>query len=450
MNYAVMLALGLVVICAIALYLHNVKEGFSVAQYIAQARKEEPVFSQTMPNGVFTNKGLVLNPTQLNKALEQTDLYEAKNPATDYSPLFQEDPEGIFQSQDEQFCAGVTDPRNLPDRGMSRVGCGWVFRSDPAQQSKGAIGTSRGPIFTAGNDGQWIWDLQVAIEMEDIKQCAKLSSCENVDGADFTGKCGFCPDLGRGVPITSTGAVRYPDESKGGACASMPVKTAALCAAPSDDDESSLPPGGGAGGGSGASPNVCASSGPLSANCIIQQAIQAGMSTAGTFVSRVNNPTGTLSETQTEAFRILTQAGYILPTSPYNITRITALNQCSAVVRAQVSGANTQIKAAAALIASGTLFDICSTEPNAVGPFKVPCMQQEFRKAGCQAAGAEYPKTQDEANADSLGKKMSDVRTMYTALYNRMAPSDVSKNINQSVPINVKFENVENRRTNEE
>lgn len=424
MNYAVMLALGLVVICAIALIVHNMKEGFSVAQYVAQATKEESVFSQTMPNGVFTNKGLVLNPTQLNKALEQTDLYEAKNPSADYSPLFQEDPEGIFQSQDEQFCAGVTDPRNLPDRGMSRVGCGWVFRADPAQQSKGAIGTSRGPIFAAGNEGQWIWDMQVAIEMEDIKQCAKLTSCENVDGADFTGKCGFCPDLGRGVPITSSGAVRYPNDSNGGNCASMPVKSAALCAVPSDDTGSSLPAGAGAGGASGASPNVCATSGPLSANCIIQQAIQAGMSTAGAFIARVNNPTGRLSETQTEAFRILTQAGYILPTTPYNISRITALNQCSAVVKAQVSGANTQIKAAAGLVASGTLFDICSTDANAVGPFKVPCMQQEFRKAGCQAAGAEYPKTQDEANADSLGKKMTDVRTMYTALYNRMASTD--------------------------
>jgi len=424
MKYVVMLALGLVVICLIAILLHSSNEGFDVAQYVSRANKNDTVFSQTMPNGVFTNKGLNLNTTALNKALDQPDLYSKDSPATDYSPLFQEDPEGLFQSQDEQFCQGVTDPRNLPNRGLSRVGCGWVFRADPAQQSKGAIGTSRGPIFPTGNQGQWIWDLTTAAEMEDIKQCKRLTSCENVDATNFSGKCGFCPDLGYGVPITSTGAARYTDEALGGACTSTPVRTASQCALPSTEDEDSLPEGGGSSSSGGANVCVVSSSGNLSAACIVRQAKEAGMSVGGAFILRVLNPTSARSETETEAFAILSQAGFMLPSSPYKIDAITALNQCSAVVAAQVSGANPQIKAAAGYVSSGALFEICSLEPTAIGPFKTSCLQQEFRKAGCQPAGANFPSTQDKADAATLGKTMAQVRTMYTDLFNSMSSTD--------------------------
>jgi len=428
MKYVVMLALGLVVICLIAMLLHSSKEGFDVSQYVSRANKNDPIFSQTMPNGVFTNKGLSLDMTALNKALDQPDLYSKESPAVDYSPLFQEDPEGLFQSQDEQFCQGVTDPRNLPDRGLSRVGCGWVFRADPAQQSKGAIGTSRGPIFPTENAGQWIWDLTLAAEMEDIKQCKMLTTCSNVDATSFSGKCGFCPDLGYGVPITSTGAAKYTDAALGGACESMPVRVASSCPVPSTEDDDSLPVGGGAGPSSGSSANVCAvnSNGNLSSACIVTQAKQAGMSVGGSYILRVLNPTASVSDTEKEAMSLLTQAGFRLPATPYKIDAITALNQCSAVVRAQVSGANSQIRAAAALVASGTIFDICSLDPTAVGPFKTTCLQQEFRKAGCQPAGAKFPATQDKAEAATLGKTLAQVRTMYTNLFTSMSSSNGS------------------------
>lgn len=431
MNYGIMIAVGLVVICLIAMVVsHTVSkqesnEGFDVSQYISRATKNDPMFSETMPDGVYTNKGLNLDTTMLNKALEQPDLYLAKSPSTDYSPLFQEDPEGLFQAQDEQFCQGATNPRNLPNRGLARVGCGWVYRADPAKPSKGAIGTSKGPIFSEGNDGQWIWDLQLAAQMEDIKHCRKLTTCDNVDGNDFSGVCGFCPDSGHGVPINSQGVQLYPDDTTGGSCASMPVRTAGQCVAPSVDGGDSLPTGGGLVG-SSSDPNICAvnSSGAISKNCVVRQAQQAGMSAGGAFILSINNPAQTLSETEKEAFAILRQAGYMLPQSPYKMDPITALNQCSAVVKAQISGSNSQIRGAAALLSAGTSFNVCEIDPSMVGPFKAACVQQEFRKAGCQPAGAQFPATADKASAASLGLNMEGVRAKYNQLFTSMSSSN--------------------------
>ena len=427
MNYGLMIAVGLVVICFIAMVMSDTvsKEGFVVSQYVSRAKDSDPMFSQTMPNGVYTNKALNLNMTVLNKALDQPDLYLAKSPSVDYSSLFQEDPEGLFQAQDEQFCQGVTNPRNLPDRGLARVGCGWVYFADPAKPSKGAIGTSKGPIFSAGNNGQWIWDLQLAAQMEDIKQCRKLTACENVDGNNFTEVCGFCPDSGHGVPINSQGAQRYPDDTTGGSCASMPIRTASQCVVPSTDSMDSLPSGGGNFLGSN-DPNVCAvnSNGTISAACVIRQAQQAGMSVGGAFLLHAVNPQSTYSETETEAFAILRQAGYMLPASPYKVDPITALNQCSAVVKAQVSGSNPQIRGAAALLSAGVAFNVCDIDPTTTGPFKPACVQQEFRKAGCQPAGAEFPATSDKASAASLGKTMAQVRSAYSTLFGNMSSSN--------------------------
>ena len=420
----VMIALGLVVLIAITVLYTTTTEGFDVAQYITRAKDNDPMFSQTIPKGVFTNVGLNLDTNDLNKALDQPDLYQANSPSTDYSPLFQEDPEGLFQAQDEQFCQGATNPRNLPNRGLSRVGCGWVYYADPAKPSKGAIGTSRGPIFSAGNDGQWIWNLQVAAKMEDIKQCKKLTACDNVDGNDFTSVCGFCPDSGHGVPINSQGAQLYPDDET--ACASTPIRTAAQCPLPSTDPGTSLPSGGGSSGSGSGNANVCVvnSNGTISAACVIRQAQQAGMSVGGAYILRVNNPQATPSEAETEAFAILTQAGYMLPQSPYRVDPITALNQCSAVVRAQISGSNSQIRAAAALVSAGVAFNMCDIDPSTTGPFKPACVQQEFRKAGCQPAGTEFPATADRAAAASMGKTMSAVRASYSALFADMSSSD--------------------------
>lgn len=430
MNYGIMIAVGLVVICLIAMVAsHTVSnEGFDVSQYISRATKNDSMFSQTMPDGVYTNVGLNLDTMMLNKALEQPDLYLAKSPSMDYSPLFQEDPEGLFQAQDEQFCQGATNPRNLPNRGLARVGCGWVYRADPAKPSKGAIGTSKGPIFSEGNDGQWIWDLQLAAQMEDIKHCRKLTTCDNVDGNDFSGVCGFCPDSGHGVPINSQGVQVYPDDTTGGSCASMPVRTAGQCIAPSMDGGDSLPAGGGYMSSSG-DPNVCAvnSSGAISANCVIRQAQQAGMSAGGAYILNINNPRPAYSETEKEALAILRQAGYMLPQSPYKVDAITALNQCSAVVKAQISGSNSQIRGAAALLSSGTSFNVCEIDPSMVGPFKATCVQQEFRKAGCQPAGAQFPATADKASAASLGLNMEGVRAKYNQLFKDMSSSDGMK-----------------------
>jgi hypothetical protein len=427
MNYGIMIAVGLVLICFIAMLVsHSVaKEGFDVSQYVTRANDNDPMFSQTIPNGVYTNKGLSLNTTELNKALDQPDLYQTQSPSTDYSPLFQEDPEGLFQAQDEQFCQGATHPRNLPNRGLARVGCGWVYRADPSRPSKGAIGTSKGPIFSAGNEGQWIWNLKVAAQMEDIKQCKKLTSCGNVDGNDFSGICGFCPDSGHGVPINSQGAQLYPDDVTGGACASVPARTASQCVVPTTDTGDSLPVGGGSTSGSN-DPNVCAvsSTGTIFAACVIRQALQAGMSAGGAFILNINNPTQTMSETDKEAYAILRQAGYLLPTSPFRVDPITALNQCSAVVKAQVSGSNSQIRGAAALLSAGTAFNLCDIDPSVMGPFKPACVQQEFRKAGCQPGGAQFPATADKASAASLGLNIEGVRAKFNQLFASMSSSN--------------------------
>jgi hypothetical protein len=68
-------------------------------------------------------------------------------------------------------------------------------------------------------------------------------------------------------------------------------------------------------------------------------------------------------------------------------------------------------------------FDPCNVPENTTGPFMEQCIQREFRKAGCQPAGSDYP-SKAEQFGKYAGYKWSDIRKEFKTLHDSMSDED--------------------------
>jgi hypothetical protein len=114
------------------------------------------------------------------------------------------------------------------------LGCGWMYTppnvgSTLPRVSKGALGTKDGPLPDLSNPQykQWFFDLQLAKKQMLMDRCRALQSCERVDNNVFKGACGYCPELGIGVPINRQGKPLYPEERLGN-CSNV-IRSASQC-----------------------------------------------------------------------------------------------------------------------------------------------------------------------------------------------------------------------------
>jgi len=463
------LAVGVLVL----LFFVKRMEGFEnfLERNLRYTYKEDSYFHEQAGKEILINPGLAVDG--INEALYQPDLDLAVSKDRDYSVYLQEDPYNGYIDRDS-MCRNARYPKDMPQRRpRDTSGCGWWFHPD--LPSMGAYGTIDGPLKTAGlpTGGQWTWDIPTAIMKEDIKFCKRIKSCDLMGIDSIAGKCGFCMRLGYAVPINANGSDKYPD-SQTGACGEPTKSSPDECrpppepivtnegidcgnyGSPSSDNririytnsecdalDGSWVPNGEClmkGGGSysaacselnsplpATSPRTCdpGPTGALSRECLISLASGTGFTKSGAILANLLNgkPPG---DTDIQAINMLATTGISIPDAVLGSGQTdvqTAGNTYSQIYNAMSSAPKEILREAAKWLVMGTdNFDVCNMSADTSGPFMLSCLQQEFRKAGCQASGAAYPNT---ATASTYAKmSWGDVGLMFANLYKSMAAKD--------------------------
>jgi hypothetical protein len=461
------------------------REGF--IDFSAQQRfgdHQDTYFHDQISKGIFVNPGLVESPLNsdltprntnvtslqgLEAAIGMTDLYLPTSTQREYGKYLITDPENTFTEADKSFCAGATQPKNMPPVvAGSRVGCGWYYYDD-ARPSVGALGTRDGPIFTdALRGGEYIWDRAAAQKREEIKKCRNVRSCEVLDSV--RGDCGFCKQKGHAVPVNSNGAVKYTDASCGvpvsltkDSCLARPVVTSdgVSCGSagrPSLDGTLRLYTkaecdalGGnwstngtcmklnGSGSFSAecaalnapprASEDICAPDavGKLSVACLKSIAALKGCGESGGAVRIIAN-NGNMGATDKLAIATLAENGLTLPSALWS--RNIGVQEAADVFERIVATTRDMrlreiVRGAATWMAiGGNEFDPCKFGSDDSGPFPTACLQRAFRAAGCQAGGTAYPR---ESTIDAATKTWKQVNDEYTARFAETRSGDPTK-----------------------
>lgn len=482
-NLMLMSFVALFVVAGLVFLLRRQSEGFqdsgnSMGAARAFGDAQRTYFNDQADKALYTNPSLNLDNSTVNAALASTDTDLPTSPDIDYSNFFVTDPSGYFFEKERTMCANIDVPKNLPARkSRDRVGCGWYFYSDPNRKSEGKIGTSRGPLFTNLQGGEWIWDLAKAQEKEEKKYCKALKTCDSGLETAATkplGPCGFCKDKGHAIPILTNGAVKYSDSS----CGSTVKRTAAECIEPPVVTASNGVTCGTAGrpssngelrlytqaecetllkGTYNAVDSTCKSqdgvisysvqcaplnnpivpaspctpvNGRLSLTCLESLARSVGFTGSGGILRLISRGVNAVpSDNDALAFDILRKEGGLDITPEYfRGGPLTAQQVQSAYERifSLRNNPSTRVSTAAKwLSVGGVEMNFCDIAPTERGPFSTVCLQRAFRSAGCQPAGRKYP-SERIAVSDLANLTWNEVNSSFTSLYNRMKSTDAS------------------------
>lgn len=450
-------------------YLRRTSEGFSENTKFED--KQYNFFHKLLNRGLFVNNGIQLS--ELNEAVKDVNLYNTIPEKEDYTHYFSQDPYKEYVDFDSSFCKSARHPKQLPNREPGkRVQCGWWYVPDASVPSVGSYGTrDGGPIVREGlpPNGQWIWDLNRAIELEDMKKCKRIKSCDLMDVEGIQGECGFCEHRGYAVPIDRNGNEKYPDSSD--ACGEPTVGNVDKCFRPAppelitDDgincgtygrpsidgslrlytteecnklNGTYIPTGecliktGGSYSTTcsglntvATEPRICDPDpkGNLTRQCLISLTKGMGYNQSGAILRMLMGNMGP-NQTDKYAMDILKNQGIVVPDALLgagNIDKESAGRIYSSIYNAMNSGTSNIVRQAAKWLVSGTdTFDICEFEPTSVGPFPLQCLQREFRQAGCQPAGSAHPSN----NSQYQGFTWSNISKKFKDLYQSMQSTD--------------------------
>lgn len=363
----------------------------------------------------------------------------------------------------DDLCKNAEHPRNLKGstafmtkRAKDQKGCGWWYVSDLYTPSTGAYGIAptidsfgrqiepggpRNPkIPTDYPGGEWIWDLDKAIQLEDIKRCRRIQNCDLIDGVD---NCAFCPSKGYAIPVDSAGKVLYPNNelgncgdlsslvSKGSQCPPLVIQPR-LTNYDYDYD---------ANGNVIVGPNslaldqvgrelefICAAN-PLSKSCRLAMCKEIAGCVEGRGLHRIVQQNGVLSETDRLALQYLANRGSLAIPASFTETgtmpKADAMDLMKRIRSTSMSNQSGIAKAAARWFIDETPFDVCLYGDADTGPFPIECLQREFRKAGCQASGARYPTAASAFSGMSFGT----IKTQFRDLFAQMTDTDRMTNV---------------------
>jgi hypothetical protein len=411
------LAVIATIVLIVTLYLRKPVEGFGVIYPTRQnfSLSQTSIYAKRYNRALFTNSGLEKEISGAVKAFAITDtLNNSRNAPTDISHYFDKDPfPGLAERN--QKCAGVLEPRFLPARDiLTKNGCGWWYIDDANRASVGADGTELGPYAndhlekTLGG-GKWVWDLEKAQKMEDIKRCRKIRSCEVSDLVP--GRCGFCPPLSRGVPIRSDKSSPYPNDPALN-CGSEVITNPSKCPRPQlpvivPGQAPTFKP----------TPLICdpnPATGKLTAVCLISLAKGAGCSEGGAIISILQGDnkgyyrekTGQDHAKFTIANRVIKQDTGIVMNVAFigdgTCSRSEALGFYNTIVKLAANASTKRARAAAGFMATGVNFDECENATTDTGPFELHCLQRTAREAGCQPDGTEFPVDNNKGKYDAM------------------------------------------------
>ncbi len=385
-------------------------------------------------------------------------------------------------SEDEK-CRAIGNPRELVNNRRGRPnsqiredsGCGWWFVEDPETPSVAAFGYGTNTTKTTETGdravgpavpsalpagGRWIWDLGGAIQAEDIKRCKRIKTCSLIAGEESV-DCGYCPSKGYAIPVKN-GVILYPTDPDGNCgnansiitetskCTDLTI-TARYYSGDFNYDMNGNPVKDGV---YDAIKNPrgirvrdpCAlENGRLTKTCRLLMCEELAKCTKGKGLHRIIEQEGNLTETDRVAkFYLEKRAAITFSPAlwlPIDAAAAPALSKADAesfmqsLYATATSGRPSQTRGAALWFLNETPFNPCDFNDGDVPmkpgeTFPLECIQREFRKAGCQAAGTRYPQTEENLKAFA-GMSYGAIKTQFRDLHDRMDRLDDFKNVRQ-------------------
>ena len=257
-------------------------EAFDTGQQQQQYNQDQAYHYNTyLPNLIPTQSSYPA-PQALRSALQNV------NPLTGAATDVVSNPERLFRptgpgqtlQQLQQAClAGSLDGLVGSQDPARKIRCGWMYTppipgSPIAQVSQGFLGTAEGPLPSLNNTTAyqtWFWDLQQAQKQVRTDTCKSLKNCGDV-GSDLYNGCGYCTDIGQGIPVDGNGNPLYNDSPLTRCSQQNIVLQGSSCPPPPP-----APPG------PSPQPATCTpnAAGQLSASCLEQVLGQAGCADQG-------------------------------------------------------------------------------------------------------------------------------------------------------------------------
>lgn len=185
-------------------------------------------YNTLLPN-IIPSDGLYPAPAAVRQALQTADVYgtAAGGAGTiDAIPypnrLFVTGVTGESKRAAECTAAGLDGLIASQDPSQP-VRCAWTYTpplpgSPTAQVSQGVLGTQQGPVATGAtlpNYKQYYWDLAQAKKQLLMDKCKALKNCSDVTSSLYSADCGYCTDIGQGIPVDSNGNPLYPGAQLG-------------------------------------------------------------------------------------------------------------------------------------------------------------------------------------------------------------------------------------------
>ena len=379
-------------------------EGFSTTSQYYQ--NQDIAYNQYLPNLIPSAYG--------PPSVDITPALRSVNPQNDIqnaSSLFTAIPMVSEAAREKNSaCAAATSIQDVIDEGATQ--CGW-FYTPPAsttspipQFNKGFLAAGEGPAplqnAPTSNQYQYVFSDQLpdGKKLGDGKKriltdiCKSLRTCTDVAKTPYNTLCGFCTDVGQGVPIDSNGAPLYTGANIG--CRSESLITQAnQCPPPSP----------------GTPKNGCTPGQPFNAACLRDAMVQTGCDN-GTLIQSlsgwtVNKDKNTATINNLRGVQKYNGAGK--PT--FDISQFlgtgTTPSQTDAIrelsnVLAFTGTADRSLKGYASreLCVNPTAlddYDFCSelnvATPKPNGGWDLGCLQRAFKQAGGTPSGAQYPAT---------------------------------------------------------
>lgn len=424
----------------------------TINKFHYQLFADPPTASSTTGKQVIPiNPGVLGSLTDLDKTVEGASIFGPLFKDNFISKFFYERRDPAKES--DETCQYAGHPRNLGNTGLEE-GCGWWFVEDPAVPSTAAFGTPEGPaesvlqgrLLDRHPGGVWIWDLAEAGKREDMKRCRQIRTCAFVKDGDLGVQCGYCPDLGYAVPINDQGLPKYPHDAAANCGSDALVVDPTKCPAPrfvprligvdyqydlngnvvrSPDTDARLA----YEEGGQVLEDTCkpaTDTGFVTRDCLKALATSAGCQPTGGILRLLASEKPAYTETDRIALSVLEKKGaLIIPNTFWRaaVSREEAVTMLSNLYTLSIAAPSLIAKDAAQWMVRGGDFDVCyykDTDRNTVEtPFRIECIQREFRKAGCQPTGTDYPRaTQLEQEYKDL--TMADLKTRFRDLHDAM------------------------------
>jgi hypothetical protein len=321
-------------------------------------------------------------PTGTRQAANDIRFFSQFGQGADSAPL-----------QRDAACRAYTAPAQaMRADPTSRTGCGWWYSADPTVNSVGSYGTRRGPmnpnLTTQVGPGQWVWDVNQAIQMESAKQASRVAACADLQYAQQRfPTMGWCNTTNRAILTDGNGNPAFPRAPGGDCDQSQIVMNAANCPPP---------PSSGPGGPSGGSISSLCSTSPLTPACL--QSLATQYCQPGGALAQAYSGGG--MPAQNSQFNLVNQVlqqrgGFTLPSGVVNdgnISSASALSSFQQLSALSVQpGLDSRAAAAAANLCNGTAFDPCAYAPTDKGPFQNQCITQLALNTGWSQNGQAMP-----------------------------------------------------------